>query len=466
MAAQPIGVPRLAILVPLVVAVLAAPAWCWQGPGPMSSSDAPGADLNNAASTFLAHVAVDHGNGVYREGETLGIRFAAEREARLYLLYHQADGRCVLLFPNPARPEYRAPARQVVQVPGPGEPFRFRVGSPFGVEVLQVLASVQPIEELDSLVAQGRGRAPSVSPATLEQVRQRLNRAGRTWAEHRVPIRTLPLSERPPGRPPVRAGLFIGIGKYLHPEIGKPHEELRHSAEVLHERMLRRSGLDPARTKLVIDGQATRAHLEELITRWLPGVTQPGDTVFIYFSGHAGTSPNRDGSEPDGQDEMLGPYDLEAGTADMTVEQRMARFRDSSIVDDVLARWIEELSGRHVVLILDTCHSGGVVEGKGLTRFFGDEAARVKDIAQLDVTVLASCASDEQSLFEGTPDKTMWFTHFLAKAVETLSAPVSVRAANDFCRKGLRQVLSRSNEARDQDPTLTENSLVPMALVP
>ncbi len=279
-----------------------------------------------------------------------------------------------------------------------------------------------------------------------------------------MPIRTVPLAERPPSRPPVRAGLFIGIGKYLHPEIGPTHEELRHSAEVMHEQMLRRGGLDRERTKLVTDQQATRARLEELITRWLPGITQPGDTVLIYFSGHAGQSPNRDGSEPDGKDELIGPYDLEA--AGMTDEEREARFRDSSIVDDVLARWIEELSGRHVVLILDTCHSGGVVEGKGLSRFFGDEAARVKDIAQLDVTVLTSCSSDEETLFEGTPDKTMWFTYFLAQATETLPAPVTVRAAHDFCRKGLRKVIEKRREARDQEPTLTEGGLVPVELVP
>jgi hypothetical protein len=472
MATQPILMPRSALIIPLVAAALAATAWCRQGPdrglspGPAPTTLAPGAGLGNAAPTFLAHVAVDHGDRVYREGEVLRVRFAAEREARLYLLYHQADGRCALLFPNPARLDNRVPARQAVQVPGPGEPFRFRIGPPFGVEVLQVLASARPVDELDSLVAQGRGRAPSVPPAILEQVRQRLIGAGGTWAEHRVPIRTLPLSEHPPDRPPLRAGLFIGIGKYLHPEIGKPHEELRHSAEVLHERMRRRGRLDPARTRLVVDEQATRSHLEELITRWLPGVTQPGDTVFIYFSGHAGTSPNPDGSEPDGQDELLGPYDLEAGTDGMTVEQRMARIRDSSIVDDVLARWIEELSGRHVVLILDTCHSGGVVEGKGLSRLFGDEAGRVKDIAQLDVTVMTSCAADERSLFEGTPDKTMWFTHFLAQAVEKLPGPVTVRSAYDYCRKGLRQVLNRRNEARDQEPTLGGNVLSPIDLVP
>jgi hypothetical protein len=132
----------------------------------------------------------------------------------------------------------------------------------------------------------------------------------------------------------------------------------------------------------------------------------------------------------------------------------------------ILARWIEEISDRHVVLILDTCHSGGAVEGKGLSRLFGDEAGRVKDIAQLDVTVMTSCAADERSLFEGTPDRTMWFTHFLAQAVETLAAPVKVRDAYEFCRKGLRQVLERRSEARDQGPTLSDNSLVPIVLVP
>jgi hypothetical protein len=459
---------RGTLLAAVGIVTLATPGWCRQGPAqsPASASTSRSAILDNATPSFLAHVAVDHADGVYREGETVSVRFAAERESRLYLLYHQTDGRCVLLFPNPARSDNRVPARQIVQVPGPGEPFRFRIRPPYGVEVLQVLASVQPIADLDRLAAQGQDRGPAVAPALLEQVRGRLLQAGQPWAEHRVPIRTLPLTERPPGRPSVRAGLFIGIGKYLHPEIGSTHEELRHSAEVFHEKMTRRGGLDPSRTKLVVDQQATRANMEELISRWLPSVTQPGDTVFIYFSGHAGTSPNRDGSEPDGLDELIGPYDTDAGTASLTREQQEARFRDSQIVDDVLARWIEELSGRHVVLILDTCHSGGVVEGKGLGSFFGDEATRVKDIAKLDVTVLTACAADEQALFEGTPDKTMWFTYFLAQAVETLPAPVTVRTAYDFCRKGLRAVITKRKEAREQEPTLTENSLLPIVFVP
>ena len=458
---------RSAILVPALAAMILALGLCQQPPAQPASSTpgTPGAGLSNGAPTFLARVAVDHADGVYHEGETLSLRFVAEREARLYLLYHQADGRALLLFPNTARPDNRVPARQDVRVPGPGN----RSGSGSGRLSASRSSKSSPRPSRSRNLTGSRlgpGPRPIIAPAVLEQAHQRLVRSGQPWAEHRVPIRTLPLSARPVSRPPLRAGLFIGIGTYQHPELAPTHVELKHSAEVFHERMVRRGGLDPARTTLVVDQQATRAHLEELITRWLPGVTQPGDTVFVYFSGHAGQFPNRDGSESDGMDEAIGPYDLNAGDRGMPLDERQARYRESAIVDDVLARWLEDLTGRHVVLILDTCHSGGVVEGRNLAHFFGDEAARVRDIAQLDVTVLASCASDQEALFEGTPDQTMWFTYFLAQAVETLPAPLTVRAGYDFCRKGLRKVLDRRNEARDQTPTLTENSLVPIALVP
>ncbi len=422
--------------------------------------------LANARPTFLAHVGVDHINGVYREGQTIAVRFAAERAAHLYLLYQQADGRSLLLFPNPAHPNNKIPARQVVEVPAPGEPFRFRVRPPFGDEVLQVLATAEPAADLDALAAQTQRRAAAVPPELLTQLSHRLAQSPAPWAEHRVPIHTLPATAPTSALPPARVGLFVGIGKYLHPEIGATHNELRHSAEVMHEGMLKRGALDPARTRLLIDQQATRANIEESITRWLPSVTQPGDTVFVYFSGHAGQAPCPDGSEPDGQDEMLGPYDLEAGTPGMTLEARKARFRDSSIVDDVLARWLEGLAGRHVVLILDTCHSGGVVEGKGLERAFADEAARVKDIAQMNVVVLTSCAADEQSLFEGTPNGTMWFTYFLAESLEKLPRPVTVQAAFGYAKQGLKAMLRKRREARDQEPTLNDPALLPVELVP
>jgi len=282
-----------------------------------------------------------------------------------------------------------------------------------------------------------------------------------------VLIRTEAKAAAAPPSKPARVGLFIGIGKYLHPEFAPTHVELAHSAEVMRELMLRRGGLDPAKTKLALDEQATKAQLRKLVTRWLPSVSRPGDTVFLYFSGHAGQFDTTDPSELDGKDESLAPYDLNAGNEKLPFAERQRRYRESSILDDTLARWLQELSGRQLVLIFDTCHSGGLVQDKGIG-YFGDEAPRVKDISQLNTIILTSCASDEQSLFEGIQNKTMWFTYCLTEAMTRPDAPrpLTVQAAFDDSRKRMRQLLREGNAGVDQEPTITDGALLPVVLAP
>jgi hypothetical protein len=428
----------------------------------------PGAELFNNQPPFLAGVAVNRADGVYRDGEKLSVQFQSERAAHLYLIYHQADGTSVLMFPNQAQPNNRVPAREPVIIPGLGEPFRFRIRPPLGTEVLQVLAALSPLNELDNLV-QPTDRFPVVSNEIIAKLRDRMAKDPTSWTEHRVPIHTIAKHVDPETRTPERVGLFIGIGKYLHPEFAPTHEELGRSAAVMHDLMLKHGGLDPERARLVLNEQATKSNLEELIARWLPSVSQPGDTVFIYFSGHAGQLETNDRSETDGRDETLGPYDLNAGASNLPFEQRQEIYRRSNILDDTLARWLQELQGRQIVLILDTCHSGGVVQGKSLARsFLASEAARVKDITQLNTLILASCAADEQSLFEGTRNKTMWFTYCLTEAIESagLPRPLSVQQAYDYSRRRMRELLREGNAAREQEPQMTDNVLLPVVLAP
>ena len=408
---------------------------------------------------------VDHRDGVYREGETLRIRFAAEIDAHLYLLYHQSDGQVALLFPNLAQSANRIRGKEVVQIPPPNGIFRFRIRPPFGTEFLQVLAATSPITELDRLI-QKNGKTPEVSPGLLNGLPELLDKKGIAWAEHRVPIRTIAAADPKLEHHPVRAGLFIGIGQYLHPEVAETHEELRHSAELMHAQLLERGGLDPKLTRLITDQRATRASLEECIFRWLPSVTHPGDTVFIYFSGHAGQLPRAEAAQRDELSTMIAPYDYDAGDPQATPQARLERERETAIVDDALTRWLEELSGRQIVLILDTCHSGGVVAEKDFAKLFKRNSSRLKAIAQLNTVVLTSCARDEESLFEGTPNKTMWFTYFLAEAIIKLPRPVSVQAAHEYTRKGIKLLLEKRGEARPQEPQLTDNALLPINLAP
>ncbi|MDZ4847942.1 MAG: caspase family protein [Pirellulaceae bacterium] len=433
----------------------------------------PGATLFNEQPPFLAGVLVNHADGRYQAGDLLSITFQSEESAYLYLLYHQADDNSALLFPNPAVKDSFIVRGQKVQIPSDDQSFRFRIQAPFGEEVLQVIASTKQLSELDALRTSASG-APSVSRDILTKLAVRLGNEPQTWTEHRVRIQTEPkpikLPSTPPTPPAQRFGLFIGIGKYQHPELAATHIELENSARVLHRHMLATGGITPERSRLLINEQATKIAMEESITQWLPHVTKPGDLVFVYFSGHAGQFDTDSPAEPDGKDEALCPYDLDAGTAQQSLAERLARAQQSSILDDTFARWLQELCGRQVVVILDTCHGGGFVTGKGQTlkaNLLFDEAARVKDISQLNVIVMASCAADEQSQFEGTSDQTMWFTHCLVELFEKPGKhPVFVHEAYEYTRQRMQQLLRQANAGREQEPTFIDTALLPIQLIP
>ncbi len=428
----------------------------------------PGEALFNGTPPFLTGVTVDRQDGIYQEGQKLRIQFLAEREAYLYLIYHQADGVSLLLFPNLAQKSNRVAAGKPMIIPASEKDLRIRIQAPFGREVLQVLATTEPMTELDSLVGRSN-QFPVVTQELIASLGQRLLKDASTWTEHRVPIRTLPKEAIPVQRKAQRVGLFIGIGQYLHPEFAPTHEELGHSAEVMHDLMLKHGQLDPQRTQLVMNEQATKANLQELITKWLPSVSEPGDTVFIYFSGHAGQFETTDAAEPSRMEQSIGPYDLNAGEANLPANQRTEIYRSSNLSASTLARWLQELQGRQIVFILDTCHSGGLFRSKGFEKnFMAARAKQMKALAQMNMLVLASCAADEQSLFEGTKNKTMWFTYCLTEAIEAPDSPrpLTVQATHEYSRQRMRTLLREGNAGREQEPQMTDTALLPIDLIP
>ena len=151
----------------------------------------PGAKLVNSKPPFLAAILVDHADQIYHEGDKLSVRFQAEQDAHLYLLYHQADGSTVLLFPNEANRDGRVAAKTPVTIPPADNSFRFRVSPPFGTEHLQVIASTKPLADLDGLI-QKAGRAPAISSELLTKIGESLNQDLSTWTEHHVRITTQP----------------------------------------------------------------------------------------------------------------------------------------------------------------------------------------------------------------------------------------------------------------------------------
>lgn len=425
----------------------------------------PGSVLFNQNPPFLCGVKVNRSDLSYREGDTLTVEFTAEREAYLYLIYHQANGESVLLYPNEAHIVSRVPARQWVTIPPPGEDFRFRVTAPFGTEVLQVLASLKPVDELDGLVKR-IGRAAPVSQQVINTLHGRLKQDLTNWAEYRLPITTRAKTEQVPTHKATRVGLFVGVNRFQVEKEGERDKNVRFrlGAELMANTMLQRGQLNPDLTKTLTDQQATRENIEAAITRWLPSVTKPGDTVFIFYAGHGGLVKNLDGTKTDGKDGVLTTYNNAFAGGKLTHDQWDEQARANFITDNTLARWLQELPGRQIALIISSCHAGSMIDAKLLAKFASREATRVKGISEMNVVVLASCLPDESTL--SNLDKPVWLANDLAEAMAKLSAPVTLQRAFDYYRNAHHQRLAKQGDTGYHEPVLTDTALLPIVLVP
>jgi len=83
--------------------------------------------------------------------------------------------------------------------------------------------------------------------------------------------------------------------------------------------------------------------------QWIVRSSQPGDTVWIHYSGHGGRLEDQDGDEEDGYDETLIPVDF----------QSEGQIRD----DDLLKHLVKPMpAGVLMTCLMDCCHSGTVLD--------------------------------------------------------------------------------------------------------
>jgi len=144
--------------------------------------------------------------------------------------------------------------------------------------------------------------------------------------------------------------LLVGINQYKNfPNNPTPGSE--EDATATRDFIKRQYGFRDEEILLLLGPQATAKRIVDEFRNWLIAGTKPGDRVFFLYSGH-GTriedEPN--GDEADREDEALAPYDVD-------------RFGDNLIRDDVFNQLLGELSGRMVVMVFDSCHSGTISRG-------------------------------------------------------------------------------------------------------
>ncbi|KAJ5692727.1 hypothetical protein N7462_002150 [Penicillium macrosclerotiorum] len=148
-----------------------------------------------------------------------------------------------------------------------------------------------------------------------------------------------------------RKALLIGINYFGQPnKLNGCINDVTNMSAFLHERFgYRREDMviltDDQRNPMSIP---TKQNIIRAM-HWLVKDAQPHDSLFIHFSGHGGRTPDLDGDEEDGYDDVIYPVDYR--TAGHIVD------------DDMHAIMVRPLRpGVRLTAIFDSCHSGTALD--------------------------------------------------------------------------------------------------------
>jgi len=148
-----------------------------------------------------------------------------------------------------------------------------------------------------------------------------------------------------------RKALLIGINYFGQPNaLHGCINDVTNMSSFLHSKFgYRREDMviltDDQRNPLSIP---TKANIIRAM-HWLVKDAQPHDSLFIHFSGHGGRTPDLDGDEDDGYDDVIYPLDY--------------RVAGHIVDDDMHAIMVRPLRpGVRLTAIFDSCHSGTALD--------------------------------------------------------------------------------------------------------
>ena len=161
-----------------------------------------------------------------------------------------------------------------------------------------------------------------------------------------------------------KRALIIAIGKY---ENGNGWHDLSSQNDLLIMReTLLKQGFPNANILTITDAEATKVGIERKMEELIK-LSKSGDKIVIHFSGHGQQVSDLNGDEADGKDEALVPFDAPS-------DWKNTNYRyEKHIIDDEINNWINQLRAKigtegHILLILDSCHSGTASRGRAVAR--------------------------------------------------------------------------------------------------
>ena len=379
-------------------------------------------EISNERSSFAVRVDVDRSDRVYAKNDLLQATIKSSEDGYLYLLYRDAVGKVSVLFPNRFQKDNFVQKNRAITVPAPESNFLIRIDVPFGDELLKAVITKKPRTDIDTM-AFTRADVTLINEGTAKSFAKSFENEAPDWAEHQVRIRTATTRsgvERPIASSDGGERFAIGIGVSDYKDTSISNLRVCHiDAEKILDMLVKRCGVKKDNTILLTNEKATLANIRKTVREELPRLTQPGDTVFLFWSGHGGRTEDR-------QKEFLVPYD----GSNRNIEKTM-------LMDEAFGRWIQELDGRKVLVIIDACHSGGMAaRAKSRSKAQDEDAdwkplhfaftrlATAKNIDQKDAAVIASSTSSQYSFVRKERDLSV-FAYYVLQTVLEARTPLS-----------------------------------------
>jgi hypothetical protein len=220
--------------------------------------------------------------------------------------------------------------------------------------------------------------------------------------------------------------VFVGINRYRDSsirELGASERDARDMAEAVR----RRGGVQDV--FVLVNEQATRKNVEDLLTGTLPGLTGPGDTVLLFWAGHGGRMADWTDTGADRFRAYLVPYDGRLTDED-TIKRTM-------IPDATLALWLRALDGRKLLVIVETSHGEGMAD----------------DLKGGNTTLLAACTR-KQFAFERRERDHGVLTHFLLEYLGRSPGLFDPVAAFEYVKQRVPAYVDREFPGSPQTPVL------------
>ena len=214
-----------------------------------------------------------------------------------------------------------------------------------------------------------------------------------------------------------RWAVIVGISKYKDINI----RDLNYAdkdAYSFYNSLIKKCRFKKEQIKILQNENATYENIRRSISGWLFNNAQKNDKIIIFFSGHGYRDIDNNNDEDDGFDEFLVPFDYQSDDI------------SSAIRDDEFAYWINGLKTENILLVLDSCFSGGAAKAKGIINENINIKGEVKvdnfandifgEVPRVGVSLLGASKADQIS-FEESKLKMGIFTYFLIDSMDKKS---------------------------------------------